>query len=259
MVKRKLSQVVLPVLLFVVLVNLWQIAGTRAKVAFWVLPTPLEVIRVFIDYPALLLSHLIPSLIASVSGLLLAVMLGVVTALAMNWSKLIKQLLYPYLVISQTIPVIAIAPLIVLAFGFGISAKVFTVVLVCFFPVALGFYDGLQQVSPEQIRLLRSMGASSWKTYRYLKIPASLPSFFTGLKLAATYSVMGAVIGEWLGGNAGLGIYMTRATKSFQTAHVFAAMLVIAMLSMALFGIVALLERLLLSWHFQKIAEYEDT
>lgn len=248
----------MPALLFLALVTAWQLAGSHGRIAFWVLPTPMGVLKVFIDYPALLLSHLIPTLIESVSGLLLAVCFGSLAALAMHVSNPVKQLLYPYLVISQTIPVVAVAPLVVLAFGFGISAKIFTVVLVCFFPVTLGLFDGLQQVSPEQTRLLRSMGASTWKTYRYLKIPASLPSFFTGLKLAATYSVMGAVFGEWLGGNSGLGIYMTRATKSFQTAHVFAAVLVIALLSMALFGIVAGLERILLGWHFQKIEEYED-
>jgi ABC-type nitrate/sulfonate/bicarbonate transport system permease component len=258
MVKRKLSQFLLPALFFVVLVIVWQIIGTQGRVAFWVLPTPLSVLRVFKDYPGLLWQHLVPTIMASVSGLLLAVLLGTCTAFAMHSSKFIRQMLYPYLIVSQTIPVIAVAPLIVLAFGFGLSAKIFTVVLVCFFPIALGLFDGLQQVSVEQTRLLRSMGASAWKTFRYLKIPASLPSFFTGLKLAATYSVMGAVIGEWLGGNAGLGIYMTRATKSFQTAHVFAAVLMIALLSMAMFGLVAILERILLSWHFQKIEEYED-
>jgi len=103
------------------------------------------------------------------------------------------------------------------------------------------------------------MGASQWKIYRLLKLPASLPAFFTGLKLAATYSVMGAVIGEWLGGNAGLGIYLTRSTKSFRTAHVFAAILTIVALSLLLFGIVSLLDRLLLAWHYKKLDEYEDT
>ena len=127
----------------------------------------------------------------------------------------------------------------------------------CFFPIALGLFDGLKQVSQEQIRLLKSMG-KYWKIYRYLKIPASLPAFFTGLKLAATYSVMAAVIGEWLGGNAGLGIYLTRSTKSFRTASVFAAIIVIILLSLAMFGIVALIDRILLSWQYKKIEEYED-
>lgn len=253
------SRVWLPLLFALLLLALWQLLSARLRIAFWVLPSPGAVLGVFRSNPALLWSHLRPTLLASVSGLLLATLLGVATAMAMHSSKLLKQIFYPYLVVSQTVPVIAVAPLIVLWFGYGISAKVFVVVVMCFFPVALGLFDGLKQVSQEQLRLLRSMGANGWQTYRYLKVPASLPAFFTGLKLAATYSVMGAVIGEWLGGNAGLGIYLTRSTKSFRTEQVFAAIILIILLSLFLFGIVALLDRLLLGWHYKKIDEYEDT
>ncbi|NLO11327.1 MAG: ABC transporter permease [Candidatus Cloacimonetes bacterium] len=247
-----------PLTLFIIIIVLWQYISSRALIGFWVIPSPQSVINVFMDYPHLIWMHLKPTLIASISGLLLAFLLGLATALAMHACPLVKRTLYPYLIISQTIPIIAVAPVLVLWFGFGIAAKIFTVILVSFFPIALGFYDGLRQVNQEQILLLRSMGANTWETYRLLYIPASLPSLFTGLKLAATYSVMGAVIGEWLGGNAGLGIYMTRATKSFQTAHVFAVILVIVVLSMSLFGIVALLDRLLLAWYYKKEAEYKD-
>jgi len=257
--KKPVSQYLLPSLFLLALLLIWQILGSKAKIAFWVLPAPLEVVRVFSEHPQLFWQHLKPTLWESFSGLLLAVALGSLTAVGMHSSRVLKQIFYPYLVVSQTIPIIAVAPLIVLWFGYGIPAKIFVVVLVCFFPIALGLYDGLKQVSVEQIRLLKAMGASSWKIYRHLKIPASLPAFFTGLKLAATYSVMGAVIGEWLGGNAGLGIYLTRATKSFRTAHVFAAIVVIILLSLLMFGCVALLDRLLLGWHYKKLDEFEDT
>lgn len=247
-----------PVILLVAVIALWQWISSKELVGFWIVPSPLAVFRVFFDYPHLIVRHLLPTLYASLSGLLLAFFLGIFTALAMHAFPFVKRMMYPYLIISQTIPIIAVAPLLVLWFGFGIAAKIFTVVLVCFFPIALGLFDGLRQVNQEQVLLLRSMGAGNWKIYRHLRIPASLPSLFTGLKLAATYSVMGAVIGEWLGGHAGLGIYMTRATKSFQTAHVFAVILIIVVLSMSLFGIVALLDRILLAWHYRKQAEYED-
>ena len=255
---KVIKQIWPPLLLLIAVLGLWQWTSSRQLVGFWIVPSPISVLRVFRDYPQLMLRHLIPTLTASLSGFLLAFLLGIFTALAMHASTLIKRLVYPYLIVSQTVPIIAVAPLLILWFGFGITAKVFTVVLVSFFPIALGFYDGLRQVPLEQVLLLRSMGAGTWTIYRLLRIPASLPSLFTGLKLAATYSVMGAVIGEWLGGNAGLGIYMTRATKSFQTAHVFAVILIIVALSMALFGIVALLDRILLAWHYKKQAEYED-
>lgn len=247
-----------PLVLLTAVLGLWQWASSRQLISFWIIPSPLAVFRVFVDYPQLIIRHLLPTLVASVSGLLIAFVLGVLTAMAMHAFPLLKRALYPYLIISQTIPIIAVAPVLVLWFGFGISAKIFTVVLVCFFPIALGFYDGLRQVNQEQILLLRSMGTRRWTMYQLLMIPASLPELFTGLKLAATYSVMGAIIGEWLGGNAGLGIYMTRATKSFQTAHVFAVILIVILLSMSLFGIVALLDRILLAWHYRREAQYYD-
>lgn len=258
MKSRYLTTIIAPSLFGIALLLLWQIASSKAWIGFWVLPAPKDVLKVFINQPQLIMTHLKPTLYASLSGLLIAFILGIVCAILMHGFSWIKHMIYPYLVISQTIPIIAIAPLLVLWFGFGIAAKIFTVILVCFFPISLGFFDGLKQVPSEQILLLKSMGASKLKTYRLLMIPAALPSLFTGLKLAATYSVMGAVIGEWLGGNAGLGIYMTRATKSFQTAHVFAVIILIILLSMSLFGIVSLLDRLFLGWNYRKQAEYED-
>ena len=256
--KGRLSQVLPPLLFLLVILLIWQFASSVLYVSFWQLPAPLDVLKVFLDEPALLWRHLLPTLWESVAGLFLATLLGFLTALAMHSSRLARQTLYPYMIVSQTVPVIAVAPLVILWFGFGISAKVFVVVLVCFFPIALGLYDGLRQVSLEQVRLLKSMGAGELMIYRLLKLPSALPNFFTGLKLAATYSVMGAVIGEWLGGNAGLGIYLVRSTKSFRTAHVFAAILAIVLLSLALFGIIALLDRLLLGWHYRKLEEFED-
>jgi ABC-type nitrate/sulfonate/bicarbonate transport system permease component len=220
--------------------------SARAVIAFWIVPSPKAVLDVFVQQYPLIWHHLQPTLLAAISGLLVSIIIGVFTAIMMDVSRSFRDLIYPYLVISQTVPIIAVAPLIIIWFGYGISAKIFTVILVCFFPIALGLFEGFQQ----------ALGASPWKSFRYLKLPASLPGFFTGLKLAATYSVMGAVIGEWLGGSAGLGIYMTRATKSFHTAHVFAVIIVIVLVSMTLFGIVAALDRFFLSWRYQHKDEY---
>ena len=231
-------------------------AGNKGLIAFWIVPTPSRVLQVFIKDPFLIWHHLKPTLVATLSGLGLSIILGSITAIAMNGSRLVKQLIYPYLLVSQTIPLISIAPLLIIWFGYGISSKIFAVVLMCFFPIALGLYDGFRSVNIEHERLLISMGASRYKVFIHLKFPSALPNFFTGLKLAATYSVMGAVIGEWLGGSAGLGIYMTRATKSYQTAHVFAVIMVIVLLSMALFGLVTLFDRLLLSWRYSPNDEY---
>ena len=248
----------LPLSLLVLIILLWQFASSRAIIAFWIIPSPQAVLKVFRENSDLIWHHLKPTLFAALLGLMISIVIGSLTAILMDVSKLFRQIIYPYLVVSQTVPIIAVAPIIIIWFGYGISAKVFTVILVCFFPIALGLFEGFQQVSMEQIRLMKALGASGWKCFRYLKLPASLPGFFTGLKLAATYSVMGAVIGEWLGGSAGLGIYMTRATKSFHTAHVFAVILVIIAVSMGLFGIVAALDRVFLAWRYKHQDEYTE-
>lgn len=245
-----------PLIFTIFLLILWQYASSKATLAFWILPSPVNVLKVFGERHQLIMHHLKPTLISALSGLLISIVMGSLTAMLMDASKLVKQIIYPYLVVSQTVPIIAIAPLIIIWFGYGISGKIFTVILVCFFPIALGLYDGFRQVSVDQIRLMKALGASGYKTFRYLKLPAALPGFFTGLKLAATYSVMGAVIGEWLGGSAGLGIYMTRATKSFQTAQVFAVIITVVLLSMGLFGIIAVLDRVFLRWRYQHQDEY---
>ncbi len=257
--KAKTANVLYPALFFVLLLGAWQYFSMRETVAFWILPSPLRVFAVFTNSSQLMWHHLRFTLYATVAGLAISILWGIVTAVLLDSVRLVRQTLYPYMVVSQTVPILALAPLIIIWMGYGLSSKVFTVSLICFFPIALSLYDGFRQVSIEQIRLLKSMNASSWQIFRYLKMPAALPNLFTGLKLSATYSVMGAVIGEMLGGHAGLGIYMNRATKSFQTDHVFAIIIVIIALSMSLFGLICIIDRFFLKWHYQKVEEYEDT
>jgi len=256
--KKPGNDILLPFGFLILLLLIWHFFVAGFQVAFWILPSPLAVLRVFFEHYELLWFHLKYTIMASLAGLGLSLVIGIFTAILMDVSKPFRQIIYPYLIVSQTVPIIAIAPLLIIWFGYGISAKIFAVILICFFPIALNLYDGFRQVLPEQIRLLRSMGATNWKIFRHLKMPASLPNLFTGLKLSATYSVMGAVIGEWLGGYAGLGIYMTRAAKSFRTDHVFALIFTIVGLSILLYGVVVLLERYLLSWQFARVDEYEE-
>ena len=255
---KKTQSIIYPGLLLILFLGIWQYASSNMKIAFWILPSPAKVLAVFWQKPDLLLYHLKFTLSATLTGFGISILLGVLAAVLMDTFKPLKLALYPYMVISQTVPVIAIAPLLIVWFGYGISSKIFTVILICFFPIALNLYDGLHGVSVEQIRLLKSMGASKWKIFYYLKLPASLPNLFTGLKLSATYSVMGAIIGEWLGGNGGLGVYMTRANKSFDTQDVFAIILLIIFLSMALFLLISFVQRILLKWKYQKFEEYEE-
>ncbi|MDD2332214.1 MAG: ABC transporter permease [Candidatus Cloacimonetes bacterium] len=253
---KRYSSTLYPLLFGIICILIWQYLASGFQVAFWILPSPLKVFKVFIEHWQLLWLHARYTIIATLSGLFASLFIGIFTAILMDNIRPFRQIFYPYLIVSQTVPIIAVAPLLIIWFGYGISAKIFAVILICFFPITLNLYDGFRQIVPDQIRLLRSMGGSAWKIFRHLKLPSAMPNLFTGLKLAATYSVMGAVIGEWLGGYAGLGIYMTRAAKSFRTDHVFAIIFSIVALSLALYGIVIVLERILLRWYFQRTEEY---
>ena len=182
------------------------------------------------------------------TGLLVAVFLSLIMAVVMDQFPVVKKAIYPVLVISQTVPIIVIAPLLAMWFGFGIAPKIFVVVLVCFFPITVNLIEGLQSVDGELINLVRSMGATKSQIFAKIKFPSALPYFFSGLKIAATYSIMGAVIGEWLGGKAGLGVYMLRARHAFALDLVFASILVIVVLSIVLFYGIAGMQRALMPW-----------
>lgn len=258
MKKTLISEAILPILIALVLLILWTWVSYHNSALRWLFPRPWEVIKVFFTHSDLLWQHFLYTLCETLAGLLLSIFSGVLTAILMDRWKLFYRAVYPFIIISQTIPIIAMSPLIILWLGYGITAKIFIVALVCFFPIAMNLYDGLQQVSIDNIRLMRSMNASQWQIFHLLKLPSALPSFFSGVKLSVSYSVMAAIIGEWLGGEKGLGIYMTRATKSYQTTHVFAIILIIIVFSLVLYYLVVALERRLFRWRYTRLDEYLD-
>ena len=173
-------------------------------------------------------------------------LLALLVAFLMDAIRPLYAMFYPLAVISQTIPLIAVAPLFILWFGFGLLPKVAAVVLVCFFPILINLLKNFRSLNHGYVDLMRSMGANRWQILRHVKLPGSVPAFFAGLRIAATYAVMGAVIGEWLGGASGLGVYLIRSQKSFATARLFAAILMIMLLSLAFFMLVKLCEHLLI-------------
>lgn len=146
----------------------------------------------------------------------------------------LRQVVYPILVVTQTVPMIVLAPILIIYLGFGLAPKILTVVLMCFFPIAVSFTDGMAQLEPEYLHLARSFGASRWTAYRLVKIPAAVPSLISGLKVAATYSVSGAVVGEWIGAQKGLGYYLLRVKNGYMLDKVFACVLVIIFLSLCM-------------------------
>ncbi len=256
---NKTSSILFPTAFALLILILYTLFANLKHNLPWIFPTPHSIFEVFIKYPGLLWNHTLATIYETVVGLILSILLGILIAICMDKWKSFQQTVHPFIIVTQTIPIIALAPLFILWFGYGIIAKVFIVTLVCFFPITVNLYDGFQQVSIEYQRLFRAMNASKWQIFCLVKVPSALPSFFTGLKLAVSYSVMAAVIGEWLGGEKGLGIYMTRATKSYQTAHVFAIIIIISLFSLMMYGIVLFIEGIMLKWQFRHLEEYIDT
>ncbi len=244
-----IANVATPLAFVSLLLVLWEYLIRIKAIEEWLLPGPLRILETLMVNLPLLLKHARSTLLECLAGFALAVLFAFVISFFMEELPLLKRAVYPLLVASQTIPIISVAPLFVIWFGYGMLPKIIVVVLVCFFPIALSLLGGLAAVDREYLELFRSMKASRLAAFRLVKLPLALPSFFSGLKISATYSVMGAVIGEWLGAREGLGTYMTIAQRSFQVDRVFAAILVVTFCSAALFALVSLLERLIIPWN----------
>lgn len=235
-------------LLLVILILLWEVLSHSGLVPAFMLPSPEETVRALFENIGLIGHHLSVSLVEALVGLAAAVAFSFVIAILMDRFGFLETTVFPALVVSQTIPVIAIAPLLVLWLGYGILPKVVLIFLVCFFPVAVSLSTGLKSADDDQIRLFRSMNAGYMTILREIKLPQALPSLFSGLRIAASYSVVGAVIAEWLGGQAGLGVYMTLARKSFQYDVMFAIIIVVSIVSLVLIKIVDIIEDRAMPW-----------
>lgn len=237
-----------PLAVLAVAIGAWEAGARLGDASPTVLPTPARVAQVAWDDRAQLAVDARTTLIETLAGLGLAIVMAVVIGLLVDAWRPARQGLLPLLVISQTLPIIALAPLIVVWFDLTILPKVLIVALYTFFPICLGLIAGLAATGSDAIGLLRTMGARPWQVLRYLRLPGAAPSTFTGLRLSVTYAVSAAVTAEWLGGISGLGIYMVRARNSFQTDLIFAAVLVTALLTLALYALVAIVERTVAGW-----------
>lgn len=209
----------------------------------YMLPSPTDVALAFVRDRQLLWENSLITLQEAFLGLTLGVIIGFFFAVMMDAFDVLYRAFYPILVISQTVPTVAVAPLLVLWFGYEMTPKIILIVLVTFFPVTVGLLDGFRSTDKDAVGLLRSMGASRWQLFRYLKFPSALPQFFSGLRIAAAYGIVGSVISEWLGGFGGLGVYMTRVKKAFAFDKMFAVIFLISALSLALMTLVDVAER----------------
>ena len=242
------KKVVAPACAVVALLAVWQGACSLGLVPNFMLPSPVQVVTALVaDFP-LLLSHMWTTLSEAALGLAIGVAVGFVFAVLMDKFETFYLAFDPLLTVSQTIPTVAIAPLLVLWFGYGLMPKVLLVVLTTFFPVTVALASGFRSVDPDQVDLLRTMNATEWQIFRYAKLPAAMEQFFSGLRFSATYAIVGAVISEWLGGFTGLGVYMTRVRKSFAYDRMFAVIIITSALSLALMKGVDVLERICMPW-----------
>ncbi|MBU8877553.1 ABC transporter permease [Bacillus sp. FJAT-29790] len=237
-----------PTLVLLLLFVIWEVAVKLADIPGWLLPPPTdifqEVITGWISFHPQLLSTIKLSLL----GFAIGTSIGLLTAILLHLLPIIREAIYPLLILSQNVPIIVLAPLLVIWFGFGLLPKLIVITLVCFFPITVAALDGFRQTPNELKHYMLMAGASRKQLFWKLELPFSLPALFSGLKISATYSVMGAVISEWLGAKAGIGVYMTLASSSFRTDRVFVAIFAIMALSLLFFVMILLAEYLLVRW-----------
>lgn len=233
-----------PLISIAVLVLVWLFASEKELIENYMLPSPAEVGRAFISELPILMQHAAVTVQEAIYGLLIGIAFAFAVAVIMDAVPFLKAALYPVLVISQTIPTIAIAPLLVLWMGFDMTPKITLVVLTTFFPIAVSLLDGFQSADKDEINLLRSMGAGRLQIFRHIKLPGAGEQFFSGLKVSSSYAVVGAVISEWLGGFEGLGVYMTRVKQAYAFDKMFAVIILISLLSLVLMATVTLLKKI---------------
>lgn len=246
--KKRPRKWVAPTVTIVAVLLVWQAVVSFGWVPSFLLPSPVDVALELVNDAPLLASHAVVTVGEAVIGLVCGVAAGFVIACLMERFAVVKRALSPIVTVSQTIPTVAIAPLLVLWLGYGMLPKVLLVALTTFFPITVALAEGFASVDPDTVDLMRTMGASRLQVFRYAKLPSAAGSFFSGLRISATYAVVGAVVAEWLGGFNGLGVYMTRVRKSYSYDQMFAVIVIISALSLALMGLVDALERWCMPW-----------
>ncbi len=232
-----------PVSVVILLLILWEASSRLFAIPAWLLPSPLTIMEEGLSSWSNYVHHLVSTTKLSILGFVIGTSIGLLIAVLLHLMPRVRQAFYPLLILSQNIPIIVLAPLLIIWFGFGVLPKLFIITLVCFFPVAVAALDGFRQTNAEMKHYMYMAGASKRQVFSKLELPHALPAVFSGLKISATYSVMGAVISEWLGANKGIGVYMTLAQSSFRTDRVFVAIFFIMLLCLLFFSFIIALEK----------------
>lgn len=238
-----------PLLLLLLLGVLWQLWTVTQRVPDFLLPGPVAIWQATWLQHDLLLNNTLPTLEIAVFGFVFALALGFFLAVAIRFSHALELILYPIVIASQTVPVVALAPILVVLLGFTVLPKLIVVCLICFFPIVVNTVDGFRGVDRDLINMMRTLGASRWRLFRDVELPSALPYLFSGAKVAVTFSVVGALFGEWVGSSEGLGWLMIQEQAQLDTAMIFSAIAMLILMGVGLFVLVVLAERLLLPWH----------
>jgi len=243
-----------PIVIVVVLLGLWQLAASLDVIANalniepFLVPSPSAIAQSLWADRSLLLDNGWVTLQEVLAGFALSVVAGVAFAVVLHLSPMLRRAFYPLLIASQTVPIVVIAPILVVWLGFGIGPKLVIIALICFFPITVNTLDGLRSVDPDLLKMMRTLDASRMQTFRRVEGPSALPYFFSGAKIAVAVAVIGAVFGEWAGSSSGLGHLIQQASAQLQTARTFAAVVVLSALAIVLFGLLAVIERRVAWW-----------
>lgn len=235
-------------LLLLALLVAWEVIVRAAHVPEYLLPAPTQVLADLKTDWVVLGPAMWVTLREVLLGFLIAAGAGIGLAVVLHLSGPLRRAMYPILIGSQTIPIVVLAPILVILLGYGILPKLVIVALICFFPIVVNGLDGLRGVDDDFIRMMRTLDATRWGIFRRVEFPGALPSIFSGLRIAATFAAIGAVFGEWSGSNGGLGYVMLEATPNLLTSRIFAAILILTVISLVLFGLVSVAERILVPW-----------
>lgn len=239
--KGNYGDILIPLGTIIGILVIWQIAHMAGLLPEYMLPSPTQVINAFINDFPLLMSHAGTTLFEAFIGLIIAVALAFILSALMDRFPVLYKALRPILVLTQTIPTVAIAPLLVLWMGYDTAPKITLVVIAGFFPLVINLINGYNAIDPDAIKLMKAMGAKPWQIFYHVKFPGSMSFFFSGLYIATSYAIVGAVISEWLGGFSGLGVYMTRVKKSFSYDKMFAVIFLISIISLILLKIIQII------------------
>lgn len=242
-----------PLIAIAVILVIWYVCCDNEIVPAYMLPSPTAVAKAFAENFMVMVKQSYVTLSEAFYGLLIGIAIAFITATLMDRFHFLHKALYPILVVTQTVPTIAIAPLLVLWMGFGMAPKITLVVITTFFPISIGLLNGYSAADDDAINLMRAMGAGRFQIFRHVKLPGALPSFFSGLKISASYAIVGAVISEWLGGFEGLGVYMTRVKKAYAFDKMFAVIVFISVISLLLMALVIVLEKVSTPWNTKSI------